>query len=109
MTLVSTIPWAITVAWPRFTGAITWLVLLALFAATFPEARSHRGLDVVPTAASVMGGVLAATLYPPLLVGEPLAGPDRALGLVAVLLGAGAMAYAFLWIRQRDIPLEAAQ
>ena len=106
--LVSTVPWAVTIALPRFAGAVGWLVGLAFVSALTPAPRGpilFESLD----AGSWPEAAIALTLYPPLLVGRDLSGATGLLALPALMLGAGALAWALVWVGGRDIPLEAAQ
>jgi hypothetical protein len=94
MLLVSTLPWAITVPLPRFSGAIGWLLTLVIAAA-------------VPASAAAPGW-LRFLVYPPDAVGaDVLAAPLRVLPALAV--AAAATVAALLWIQRMDVPLEAAQ
>ncbi len=108
LALVSTVPWAATIALPRFTAAIAWLLLLATAAAVFPADRGYAVLDPLGSA-SWLGASLGVTLYPVALVGEDLIGARAALAVPAVAVAAGSMVAGFVWIGRRDIPLEAAQ
>ena len=107
--LVSTLSWATTVTLPRFAGAIGWLLTLAIAATASPGAGSGRLFDSVGAGTSWLEGAVALLLYPPVIVGEDLAGPQGWLAAPAVLVATTAMVYAFGWIEHHDIPLEAAQ
>jgi hypothetical protein len=93
--IVSTIPWALTVALPRFAGAIGWLALLALVAIVQP-------LSALPP-------LVTSALYPVVLVGVEIAPHDLSRVLPGATLGAVAMAAALVWIHGMDVPLEAGQ
>jgi hypothetical protein len=107
--LVSTLPWAITVSLPRFSGGIGWMLVVVTVATTFSgnvfaewTARSTRIEDLAWPA-------WAFVIYPIAAVGASL---DRAQLMAvtpALLLAIGAMVAACHWIAHRDIPLEAAQ
>jgi hypothetical protein len=103
---VSTLPWALTVALPRFAGAIGWLVALAIAAAALPD---DGVFDRLGGGMFWMEAVLALALYPPMLVGHDIAGAHGLLVVPVLLLASGAMAFALVWIERHDIPLEAAQ
>lgn len=92
---VSTIPWALTVALPRFAGAIGWLALLALVAIVQP-------LSTLPSP-------VEATLYPVALVGVAVSPDTLSRVLPGAALGAAAMTAALVWIHAMDVPLEAGQ
>jgi hypothetical protein len=105
--LVSTIPWAVTLRLPRFSGAIGWLLIVAVVSLVAPEALSAE-----PSSAEWGSWVQTAwvtLVYPPILVGRSLHGAE-ALTAVPALLAAVAALTLGLWSAQRrDIPLEAAQ
>ena len=107
--LVSTLPWATTVKLPRFAAGIGWLVWLAMFATVFQPAAGPSAFSAVGQGRSWIEAAAVLLLYPPLLVGETLAGPLILLTLPALLLAAVSMAWAFATIQREDIPLEAAQ
>lgn len=91
--IVSTTPWAVTVALPRFSGAIGWLLLVAV--------------------GSVMSAVpwpdgIRLVVYPVALVGQTLAGRGDVVA-PAVALPVAAMGAALAWVHSADIPLESAQ
>ncbi len=109
LVLVSTVPWALTAALPRFAGAIGWLVVLALLAATAPALDQGRLFERPGGGASWLQAAIAVLLYPPLLVGEDLRGPQVLLVVPALVVAASALGYALVTIERRDIPLEAAQ
>lgn len=107
--LVSTIPWATTTRLPRFSGAIGWLVVLAIASLLMPE---FAGID--PRAADQswqtwLTTSFAVAVFPPALVGHALRGRDALILVPAVSLSACAVAAAIWSIGRRDIPLEAAQ
>lgn len=107
LALVSTVPWAATVGLPRFTGAIAWLLALAVAQAVGGgDALQARVLEGAPLIVELQAGVLF-TLNPAALIAEPDA-PAAAIA-IPLLLAAGSMAAASLWLSGRDIPLEAAQ
>lgn len=109
MLLVSTVPWALTVALPRFAGAVGWLVALAVAAAVVEGGLRARVFDMVGGGGSWIEAAAALIVYPPLLVGEHLVGAHGWLAAPALLVSLSAMGYAFSWIEHHDIPLEAAQ
>ena len=108
MTLVSTVPWAATVALPRFTAAIGWLLLAAVVAAILPSHDARILVD--PLRAGSWAAVsTAVALNPAALIGIDVTGA-RVLAVVpALILSAGSMLAALTWIGRHDIPLEAAQ
>lgn len=104
--LVSTIPWAVTVALPRFAGAIGWLVVLTVFAMVPSAPAVFDGIGGGPSWLHAAAGV---ALYPQLLAGEDIRGAAGLLAAPALIGAVVSLAYAFVWIDRRDIPLEAAQ
>jgi hypothetical protein len=95
MWLISTMPWALTVALPRFAGAIGWLLVLAMTRALVP-------LSALPPP-------LAGTLYPIALLGRDVPPHEAWLVLVPLLLGLTGLIAACAWIVRMNVPLEAAQ
>ena len=88
--VVSTVPWCLTVPFPRLTGGVAWLLLFALAMAVLP------GPDVPA----------AGLLLPWALLRIPVQ-PLWAMALLA-LVGVG-MAGTFVWINRMDVPLESSQ
>ena len=109
MSLISTLPWAITVRLPRFAGAIGWLLLATLVMLVEP--------DVLTTSVASTGGgwqvwletAGAILIYPPLLVGGDLSRSNGFVVLPGLLAAAAALTIGFWSTIRRDIPLEAAQ
>jgi hypothetical protein len=108
MTLVSTMPWAATIALPRFTAAIAWL-LVAAVAFVLAPARDARVLLDPLAGGSPMVAAVVATLNPAVLIGIDLADAPVSMAMPAAVLSAGSMVLALAWIARHDIPLEAAQ
>jgi hypothetical protein len=90
--MASTIPWAVSVGLPRFSGAIGWLLLVCL---------------------ADSGGVIWPDSVHDVIVPVALLGVDlgRRLGVIAtaVALSMVSMTAALFWIHRADIRLEAAQ
>ena len=95
MALVSTLPWAITVRLPRFSGGIGWLLALAISTSVWPSMP-------LPSAWGFL-------VYPAGLVGHRLGAEDGLIAAPAMLLAIGAMVAAFRWVSRATVPLEAAQ
>jgi hypothetical protein len=90
--MVSTIPWAVTVALPRFSGAIGWLLLVCTGAMTgIPWPSPVREL-----------------FFPLLVLGDRLM--DRS-GVATAMIGLSltSLLLAMTWVHRTDIPLEASQ
>jgi hypothetical protein len=100
--VVSTLPWALTVALPRFSGAIGWLAALLMALSIWP-------LDQVAVDTASMAACLAVLVHPGLLVGRRLEGAWLLVVAPALTLAAVAMVLACLWIVRADFALEAAQ
>ena len=107
--LVSTIPWSATIALPRFTAAIGWLIALALLAVVLSPDNGGAGFDVSGSGAWWSTTPLVPALYPPALIGSDVVSLGALHGLPPLLLAVGSMVGALLWISRRDIPLEASQ
>jgi hypothetical protein len=90
--MVSTIPWAITVSLPRFSGAIGWLLLVSLWSISAP----------------IWPAGVGEVLFPLAIVGD-----STGRHVWVFTAGAGlsviTMAGALAWVHRTDIPLEAAQ
>lgn len=103
--MVSTIPWAATVALPRFSGAIGW-TLLALMASVLLGIGGDRPWRDSGT--SGWPGSWASVLWP-----SQLAGRDASFyplpAVSGVCLSVLAMCAAFIWICRADVRLEAGQ
>jgi hypothetical protein len=95
MCLVSTLPWAITVRLPRYSGGIGWLLALAISTTVWPSAQ--------------LWPAWAFLLYPAGLVGHELDLHEATIAAPALLLAIAAMVVAFRWVWRTSIPLEAAQ
>ena len=107
--LVSTIPWAATVRLPRFSGAIGWLLIVAMLSLAAPR------LLAIDLSVSIEGwndwlkATWAVLVYPPLLVGESLGGREALVVVPGLLFALVGLLSACWSVNHRDIPLEAAQ
>jgi hypothetical protein len=90
--MVSTIPWAVNVDLPRFSGAIGWLLLVAL----------------ASTGGVIWPDSLHVVVFPIAVVGSSLGNRLDVLA-AALALSVVSMGIALWWIRRTDIRLEAAQ
>jgi hypothetical protein len=106
LAVTSALPWALTVALPRFAAAIGWLLLLSVVAASVPATSLVGG---AAGSGSWLERAGASLLYPPGLVGGSVVGSRGLEVLPALLAAAAAMACALVWIERHDYPLEAAQ
>jgi hypothetical protein len=95
MVLVSTLPWAITVRLPRFSGGIGWLLALAISTSVWPSMQAW----------SVWGFLV----YPAGFVGRTMSLHDGLAAAPAIVLAVSSMAVACRWVSRASVPLEAAQ
>jgi hypothetical protein len=93
--LVSTLPWAITLRLPRFSGGIGWLLALAISTSVWPSMQLWSAWGVL--------------VYPAGLVGQTLGVRDGLIAAPAVILALVSMVAACRWISRASVPLEAAQ
>jgi hypothetical protein len=106
--LASSVPWAATVALPRFAAAIAWLVVLVTTLTTLPSGQATLVAALDDRAAS-WPATMAALVYPMGLVGRTLSPAQWTAVAPALVLSVAAPAAAFLWFTRADIPLEASQ
>ena len=106
---MSTIPWAATVRLPRFSGAIGWLVIVAMLSLAAPR------MLAIDLSVSIEGwndwlkATWAVLVYPPLLVGQSLGGREALVVVPGLLFALAGLLSACWSVNHRDIPLEAAQ
>jgi hypothetical protein len=105
--LVSTIPWAVTIALPRFSGGIGWLLMLTIAGITFSPGDNPwvRAID----SDGFVAGASAFLLYPIAVVGRSLSSSELLIVWPALVLAVVSMAAACGWVRTATFPLEAAQ
>jgi hypothetical protein len=91
--LLSGPAWALTIGLPRLSGAIGWLLTMALWrAAGFND-----------------DSVYSNVLCPFVLIGRPLTGDLAGTAAAAILVSVCLPAAAVMWIVRMDVPLESAQ
>lgn len=95
MSLVSTLPWAITVRLPRYSGGIGWLLASAISTSVWPSMQTWSAWRIL--------------IDPAALVGHDLGVNEAFLAAPALILAAGSMAAACRWVSRASVPLEAAQ
>lgn len=100
LVLASTVPWATTVALPRFAGAVGWLLIMVLTWTLAPALTSQAG----PWAARAT----AVLLLPGVLVGSPF-GDGTFVAAPSFAFAAVSMGIALRWVSTTDVPLETAQ
>lgn len=105
--ITSTLPWALTVALPRFSGAIGWLLVSVMIVTLVAPASAT---PLIWSVRSPPGWVAAAgsLLFPLRLAGVEVAGDGLAV-VPAVIVAATSMAVALAWVRRTPLPLEAGQ
>jgi hypothetical protein len=106
--LVSTIPWAITVALPRFSGGIGWLLLLTVAGVTFSP-DGNEWLNVRGGSDRWLTTAWASLVYPMSVVGRHLSSDDILTVAPALGLAMVTMVCACMWVQHESFPLEAAQ
>lgn len=106
--LASSVPWAATVALPRFAAAITWLVVLVTMLTTLPSGQATL-VAALDDGAPPAWAAVAALVYPMGLLGRTLSPSQWAVVAPALVLSVVALAAAFVWFTRADIPLEASQ
>ncbi len=108
MGLVSTMPWAITVRLPRFSGGIGWLLLLTLSTSVLPSGRLPGSSGASEVGKSIWSA-WEFLVYPAVFVGRELSIGDGLIAALALVLALAAMVAACRWVSRASIPLEAAQ
>lgn len=106
--LASSLPWAGTVALPRFAGAIAWLVVLVATLTTI-QASQSRLLTALDGGDATGLAPLAVVVYPMGLIGRSLTAEQWLVVAPALLVSFVAPAAAICWFCRADIPLEASQ
>lgn len=106
--LASSVPWAATVALPRFAAAIAWLVVLVTLLTTLPSGQASLVAALDGDAAAPWAAVVAL-VYPMGLVGRTLSSAQWAVVAPSLVLSMLAPVLAFVWFTRADIPLEASQ
>ena len=107
--LVSTLPWAIGVALPRFSAGIGWLLLVVTTATTFSKGVMGDWTAASTRIEELAWPAWAFLVYPMGAIGQHLARPQIIAVVPALTLAIIAMAISCRWIAQRDVPLEASQ
>ncbi|HEX5107770.1 MAG TPA: hypothetical protein VFV95_04955 [Vicinamibacterales bacterium] len=101
----STIPWGTTVALPRFSGAIGWMLLCVMTITLAPRGMAFGSNESLT--ATGWPAAVEALVFPVRLVGGDV-GHVAVLAL-PLLASAASMMSALLWIARTPLPLEAAQ
>jgi hypothetical protein len=106
--LVSTIPWAVTITLPRFSGGIGWLLVLTMAGITFSPDGSEW-LATPGRSTTPLASAWALLVYPLTNVGRHLSAHDLMLLSPALVLVVASMGIACVWVARATFPLEAAQ
>jgi len=106
---VSTLPWALGVALPRFSAGIGWLLLVVTTATTFSEGLMGDWTAPSTRIEELVWPAWAFFVYPMGAIGQHFARPQIMAVVPALTLAIIAMAISCRWIAQRDVPLEASQ
>jgi hypothetical protein len=109
MFLVSTLPWAITVALPRFAGGIGWLLVAVTAATTFSTGVMDEWNATSTQIEQLAWPAWSFFIFPVGAVGQHLARAELVAVVPAVALAVCSMVGACRWIAHTDIRLEAAQ
>ena len=107
--VVSTLPWATSVALPRFSAGIGWLLLTVTLAATFSSPVMGEWAPSSTRIEELAWPAWAFFVYPVGAVGQQLSRPQLVAAVPTLTITVCAMVIACQWIAQRDVPLEASQ
>ena len=110
MGLVSTLPWAITVRLPRFSGGIGWLLALTISTSVL-VARGTAGQPVRDSDVGDCGVVGLGLPRVPSRVWSATSwvAIEGLIAAPALVLAWRSMAAACRWVSRANVPLEAAQ
>jgi len=109
MFVVSTLPWATSVALPRFSSGIGWLLLVVTLAATFASPVMGTWTASSTRIEELAWPAWTFFVYPIGAIGQQLSRPQLMAVVPTMTIAVCAMALACQWIAQRDVPLEASQ
>ena len=107
--LVSTLPWALTVGLPRFSGGIGWMLVAVTASTTLSTDVFVRWTVASTRIEELVWPAWSFLVYPPGVLGRHLDRAELLAVIPALALGAGAVVAACHWVARRDVPLEAAQ
>jgi hypothetical protein len=107
--LVSTLPWAITVALPRFSGGIGWMLVAVTTATTLSSEVFARWTVLSTRIEELAWPAWSFLIYPLGAVGRHLDRAEMMAVTPALALAVATLIAACRWVAQRDVPLEAAQ
>jgi hypothetical protein len=107
--LVSTLPWAITVALPRFSGGIGWMLVVVTSATVLSSEIFARWTVSSTRIEELAWPAWSFFIYPIGAVGRHLDSAELMAVTPALVVGAATLTAACRWVARRDVPLEAAQ
>ena len=108
MGLVSTLPWAITVRLPRFSGGIGWLLALAISTSVLASG-SLPGREPAAAGGDFIWASWGFLVYPVAFVGRELGVAEGLTAVPALIVSVASMVAACRWVSRASVPLEAAQ
>ena len=108
MGLVSTLPWAITVRLPRFSGGIGWLLALAISTSVLASGNVPGREQAISTD-DFLGSAWGFLVYPVAFVGRELGIAEGLIAAPALMVSVVSMVAACRWVSHASVPLEAAQ
>jgi hypothetical protein len=110
MFMTSAVPWALSIALPRFSAAVGWLlVVLASSPLMAPDRTAEAWRALPPPEASGLTGAVVFLIYPLRTAGYDLGPREWLTILPALTIALGLLAAACWWVVRADFPLEAAQ
>ena len=109
LVMVSTLPWALGVALPRFAPGVGWVLVIVTAGSLAPAGSVDAWLNEAAVAPAGYTAAAVFLLYPPSTVGRALSAGDWLVVAPALAVSAAGMIVACRWIARADFPLEAAQ
>lgn len=107
--MVSTVPWALTVALPRFAGGIGWLLVLVTSASTFSTGVFSDWTVASTRVDGLVWPAWAFVVYPAGAVGQTFTSAQSLAAAPGLAIAVCSMVLACRWAARADVPLEAAQ
>ena len=109
MTLVSTLPWALSAVLPRFSASIGWLLVLVTIVAVAPAGAVEEWLRSTSDGAGGYASAAVFLLYPAVAIGRDLGRADVAVVVPGLVVSVSAMFVSCRGLARAAFPLEAAQ
>ena len=109
MCLVSTLPWAITIRLPRFSGGIGWILVLSMSTSLVAPALDVEPLRSTVSPAAWAWSAWSFLVYPARFAGQELSWMEALSTVPALTIACAAMITACRWIVRTSVPLEASQ